>query len=410
MKIGIVINTYIITKKKEENSFDHPTAFWDFDEKNTLVSTLKSIRDANRRQEDEWTLYLFGIAANGVLDFDQRIEEKMLNLIAQVGEFPRSHVITNRQVADFREQTEIEFFESSGYPEIRNLGLLIPSMMGEDLIMQLDDDELIRENHLVRFAELFEENPERGIVTAPYEQNGSTRISGKDPLPTWKKVSSMDADLKELLSAETCSQTLFGLGGNLCIRTTVARQVFYPRHLPRGEDFSLILAARLLNENGDLAGGIEPGASRFLTWFCPEKEVTIIHQPPARERESFLRSFESNSKRFILERQMLMTQKAFTLSDLKGASHYLFAMFGQKDFRRQLLTWIDEIRIERKEGADTQRVNEMEERLLVFLQEVEKEPRWLNYLKDRRAFAAAQTWLAACKKEELFSKIRGWQR
>jgi hypothetical protein len=408
MKIAIVINTYIVTRPGEKNPFDHPTPLWSFEKENTLKATLESLRDANCRAEDEYTLYLFGIAANERIDFDEEIEREIKKVVRNVGGLPRFHVITNRQVMDFRVQTEIEFFESSGYPEIRNLGFMIPSMFHEDLIMQLDDDELIRENHLVRFAELFEKNPGYGIVTAPYEQNGTTRITGEDPLTTWKKVSSMDAELKKLLSADDCSQTLFGLGGNLCIRTSGARQLLYPRRVPRGEDFSLILAGRMLYENGDLDLAIKPGDSRFLTWFCPEREVTIIHQPPEKGREDFLRSFESNIRRFILERQMVMTQKKFTLSDLKDSSEYLYAMFGQEDFRRQILDWIDNIRMEREDVTDTQRLNEMEERLLVFLERVEKEPRWSNYLEERRQFSKAQAWLAQCDQEELLSRIRGW--
>ncbi|BES66612.1 hypothetical protein SANA_30510 [Gottschalkiaceae bacterium SANA] len=408
MKIAIVINTYIVTSPGEKSPFDHPTPLWLFEKENTLKASLESLRDANRRAEDEYTLYLFGIAANERIDFDQEIEQKIKKIVENVGGLPRVHVISNRQVADFRQQTEIEFFESSGYPEIRNLGFLIPFMFHEDVIMQLDDDELIRENHLVRFAELFEKNPEYGIVTAPYEQNGSRRIIGEDPLTTWKKVSSMDADLKKLLSTDDCSQTLFGLGGNLCIRSSVAKEIFYPRKVPRGEDFSLLLAARLLYENGDLRMKIKPGNRLFLTWFCSEKDVTILHQPPISEREDFLRSFENNIRRFILERQMVMTQKKFTLSDLKDSSQYLYAMFGQEDFRRQILDWIDTIRMEREDVTDMKQLNEMEERLLVFLEGVEKEPRWSNYLEERRRFSKGQAWLAQCDQEELLMKIGGW--
>ena len=408
MKIAIVINTYIVTRPGEKNPFDHPTPLWSFEKENTLKATLESLRDANRREEDEYTLYLFGIAANEKIDFDQEIEQEIKKIANNVGGLANVHVITNRQVEDFRVQTEIEFFESSGYPEIRNLGFLIPSIFHEDVIMQLDDDELIRENHLVRFAELFEKNPEYGIVTAPYEQNGSRRISGEDPLTSWKKVSSMDADLEKLLSTNDCSQTLFGLGGNLCIRSSVAKEIFYPRRVPRGEDFSLLLAARLLYENGDLRMKIKLGNHLFLTWFCSEKEVTILHQPPTSKNEDFLRSFESNIRRFILERQMVMTQKKFTLSDLKNSSHYLYAMFGQEDFRRQILDWIASILLERKDVTDMQQLKQMEERLLAFLERVEKEPRWANYLEERQRFSKGQAWLAQCDQEELLSRIEGW--
>ncbi len=409
MKIGIVINTYLVTENGEKNPFDHPTPLWDFEQANTLKATLESIRDANRRLEDELTLYLFGMAANEVTAYDDAIERKIRRLVQTVGGLPKARVITNRQISDLREETGVEFFESSGYPEIRNLGLLIPSMMEEELIMQLDDDELIRPNHLVRFAEIFEAHPEYGIVTAPYEKNGTVRILAEDPLPTWEKYSSMDRDLVRFLSADECQQTLFGFGGNLCLRTSVARDALYPRRVPRGEDFSFLLACRLLHANGDKAGGIAAGASRFLTWFCPEEAVTILHHPPVEAKAAFLRYFENNLNRFILERQMVMSQKLFTLEDLAGHSKYLFAMFGQKDFEVQLRKWIQEIRESRTDIQNPADIDEMERRLLSQLKERSQESRWQQYLQDRRQFATAQAFLSACDKPALFAKIRGWQ-
>lgn len=409
MKIGIVINTYIVTEKGETNPFDHPTPIWAFKEANTLGATLESIRDANRSEKDELTLYLFGIAANEKAGFDEEIESEIHKLVGEIGGLPKTHVITNRQVQDFREITGIDFFESSGYPEIRNLGLLIPSMMGEELIMQLDDDELIRPDHIVRFAEIFKDHPEYGIVTAPYEKNGTVRILAKDPLSTWEKYSAMDRDLERLLSTQDCQQTLFGFGGNLCLRKSVAMEALYPRRVPRGEDFSFLLACRLLHANGDQAAGLAGGASRFLTWFCPEEAVTILHHPPVEAKAAFLRYFENNLKRFILERQMVMSQVGFSLKDLADHSQYLSAMFGQKNFSDQLKAWIDEIRLERDDISDSSQINEMEARLLATLEKVEKETRWQNYLEDRRKFATAQEALSHWNLDDLLPQIRGWK-
>lgn len=409
MKIGIVINTYLITQEREKNPFDHPTPLWDFDEANTLRATLESIRDANRREEDSYTLYLFGIAANEETANDAEIEEKMRVLVNEVGGLPQTIVISNRQIEDLRTVTGIEFFESCGYPEIRNLGLLIPAMMEEEVIMQLDDDELIRPDHLVRFAEIFEAHPEYGIVTAPYEKNGTVRILAKDPLSTWEKYSSMDREMERLLATENCQQTLFGFGGNLCLRRSVAKEALYPRRVPRGEDFSFLLACRLLHANGDQAAGLAGGASQFLTWFCPEEGVTILHHPPVEAKAAFLRYFENNLNRFILERQMVVSQNGFSLEDLAENSHYLSAMFGQEDFEAQLKTWIQEIRDERQDIDDPSEVDQMEERLMTRLDHVSQTQRWQQYLQDRRRFAEAQAWLSTCDKNAVLQKVRGWQ-
>lgn len=408
MKIAIVINTYIVTTPGEKNPFDHPTPLWSFEQENTLKATLESLKEAAKRTRDEVTLYLFGIAANEKTDFDEEIEAKMRTLVSEVGELPLARVITNRQVKDLKKATGIDFFESAGYPEIRNLGLLIPNLFGEELIMQLDDDELVRPEHVVRFAEIFEEHPEYGIVTAPYEKNGTVRIKGKDPLSNWRKYSAMDQDLEALMETRKCSKTLFGFGGNLCLRTSVARDAHYPRRVPRGEDFSFLLANRLLFANGDPEIGFAPGQSKFLTWFCPEEKVTILHRPPVEAKAAFLRYFENNLNRFILERRMITSQTAFTFQELAENSHYLTAMFGQKDFKASLTEWIEAIRGERADISDMTMVDQMEERLLAAMDAVEATPRWNNYLVERRAFQEAQERLSHWDLAELLPKIRGW--
>lgn len=219
----------------------------------------------------------------------------------------------------------------------------------------------------------------------------------------------MDRDLVGFLSSEECQQTLFGFGGNLCLRASVAQDALYPRRVPRGEDFSFLLACRLLHANGDPERELSAGDDRFLTWFCPEQAVTILHHPPVEAKAAFLRYFENNLNRFILERQMVMSQKVFTLDDLAKHSKYLFAMFGQEDFEGQVKDWIQEIRDSRTDIQNPADIDQMEERLMAQLSARRQEPRWQQYLQDRREYAKAQSYLSTCDKAELLSKIRGWQ-
>lgn len=218
----------------------------------------------------------------------------------------------------------------------------------------------------------------------------------------------MDQDLEALMATKKCSKTLFGFGGNLCLRTSVAREAHYPRRVPRGEDFSFLLANRLLFANGDPEIGFAAGQSKFLTWFCPEEKVTILHEPPVEAKAAFLRYFENNLNRFILERQMVMSQEAFTLQDLTKSSHYLTAMFGQKDFKASLTEWIEAIRVERADISNMTMVDQMEVRLLAALDAVEATPRWNNYLVERRAFQEAQERLSHWELAALLPMIRGW--
>lgn len=147
MKLAMVINIYIDTQEGKVNGFDHPTSFKRFKEENTFIHTLRSINNLQLPVGDELSLYIFGIAVNQVLKHDRQIKI-MLNEMMEESRFPY-RIYTNSDIKRLKKATKSKFFAYDGYPEIRTLGLIIPTLLQEDTIIQIDDDELLRPDYLV---------------------------------------------------------------------------------------------------------------------------------------------------------------------------------------------------------------------------------------------------------------------
>ncbi|MBM7560076.1 hypothetical protein [Marinitoga litoralis] len=266
MKFAIVINTYIRIDKSLKDNFDHPTLLEDFEINNTLYKTIDSINSLNI-DNDEVSIYVFSIAAHEDTSKDKIIKTKTEKILKD-SRF-KYYIYTNTDIQEYKKKFNSNFFSSKGYSEIRNLGFLFPIMNNEDIIIQIDDDELLRPNYIIKTKEILNNNPDKYLITAPYEKNGTIRILGKDNLTTWKKNKAMDDDIVRLSKDNSLKECVFGFGGNMIIRKEFAQKMYYPLDIIRGEDFALLLASRLIYENGNKYANINPKNDLFKTYYCP---------------------------------------------------------------------------------------------------------------------------------------------
>lgn len=372
----MVINVYIDTKINKKNKFDHPTDFDNFENENTFVKTIASINKL-RKTEDDLSLYIFAVAAGEDRSHDQEIKKK-INKILRKSSYPY-YLFTNSDVKQLNDYAKSRFFSVSGYPEIRNLGLIIPSLLNEDIIIQIDDDELLRKDYLMTLKRILKDNPDKYLFTAPYEKNGTTEINNKDSLKSWRKFYSMQKDMNRLMKDQSLKETLFGFGGNMIIRNELAENSLYPSGVPRGEDFSYLLANRLIYENGNPEAGIEKKNEIYKAYFSPLKELTIIHEPPAEAKSNFLFYLEKNLKRFIMEWSIFNKQDNLSVSELKNLSYYLAEMFGYDDFKSKLLDIIEEVKV----NYDSKTAENFEKEILSFYDQCSKINRFELYKKDQ---------------------------
>jgi hypothetical protein len=342
MKYAMVINIYFTTKENEKHPFDHPTPLDKYEELNTFEETLKSINEMNEVKDEVLTLYIFAAASGEITEKDKIIRKKVEQSLSKSKY--NWKLYTNSDIEEYKNKYNSNFFSMKGYPEIRNQGFIIPLMNKEDVIIQIDDDELLRPEYFETFVDLIKCNSDKFLITAPYEKNGTVRILGEDPVKSWKKFSAMDLDIVKLSKDNTLKETTFGFGGNMVIRREFAEKMFYPLDVPRGEDFSLLLASRLIYENGNEYAGIKEKDGRYKTYYIPDKKVTIIHKPPVEAKKDILYYIEKNFKRFIMEWNMFKNQDKLKINDLKELSNYLYYMIGYEDIKEYTKIVMNEVK------------------------------------------------------------------
>lgn len=301
-KISIVVNIYIDTNPEAENIFDHPTDLEKFDSDNTFIYTLESINKLNVPSRYIFDLFIFAIAANNDISKDMQIREKIACLVKDC-EYD-VFIITNSDIRDLNIEGH-NFLSTQGYCEIRNLGFIFPYFNNSDFVVQIDDDEILRENYLTKMVEIYENNPDIYVLNGLYEKDGKVLVDETNDYENLKQSNAMNEDISRLSSADKPVEAMFGFGGNMTFKKEFFSQICYPENLPRGEDFALLLAASLIYFNGNDKCEIQPGNDVFRTFFTSNKEMTIIHKPPYSPFKNKQKYLELNFKRFIMQKSML---------------------------------------------------------------------------------------------------------
>ncbi|OQY31694.1 MAG: hypothetical protein B6241_13390 [Spirochaetaceae bacterium 4572_59] len=381
MKFAMVINVYIDVDEGTSNPFDHPTKLNSFENENTLKATVESIKKLIIEEQDNLTVYIIATATQERTDYDEIIRTKIKDCFS---DFPYNLMVyTNADIKKLKEDSTCRFFSVKGYSELRNLGFILPSILKEDIIVQIDDDELLRPLYIEKLKKVLAAHPDKYLFTAPYEKNGTVRILTEDPLKSWKKFSPMDKDMIRFYeNSEDVKESLFGFGGNMALRREFAENILYPPEVPRGEDFSMLLASRLVYENGNDLAGIEKGHEIYRSFFLPYKDMTIIHKPPYEAKKDFLKYFENNMTRFIMEWGIFIKQKGLTLQRMKELSCYIKEMIGHED----ISLYLDIIFQEMHEHYPADKIDPIKERLNKLIQFYRSFDRWEEYKKNQKEY------------------------
>lgn len=400
MNFAIIINVYIDIDIDVPNPFDHPTNLERFMLENTLCDTIDSINEIILDDNDQLNLYIIGTATQENRAYDNRIREEIRNCFIHCKY--NYLILTNSDILSLREESDSEFFSVSGYPELRNIGFLISAIMDEEILIQIDDDELLKPMYIKKLKEVLTDHPDKYIFTAPYEKNGTVRILTEDPLVSWKKFSPMDKDMVRFyVESNELKESLFGFGGNMIIRKAFFEKIFYPTEVPRGEDFSMLLASRLIFENGNPLIGLKKGNPVFRSFFLPYEELTIIHKPPFEAKKDFLKYFENNMKRFIMEWGIFSKQTGLTKKRMEELSFYIKEMIGHDDMRLYLEPVFDELTLSYPQHF----VKEIKDRLLETIIIYEKIDRWEEYKIKQKLYIKTIEQLKTEKFSEMIIRL-----
>ncbi|MFQ5418959.1 MAG: glycosyltransferase family 2 protein [Anaerolineae bacterium] len=192
-----------------------------------------------------------------------------------------------------------------GYAAVRNMQLLVPAVLGAEVIIALDDDEVVTPDYLRRAVKWsgtsFKSQPVTGIAGlyldaagSPYlpETPRSDNIFADKPIYMNQTVKGLAEQHGHLI------ETPMALGGNMVFHQRLFKQVSFDPGITRGEDIDYLINARLAGQT-----------------FYLDQQLTITHLPPRQYEAPSYGKLRQDVFRFVYEKEKLrlgnLAPKAF---------------------------------------------------------------------------------------------------
>jgi len=187
-------------------------------------------------------------------------------------------------------------FSLNSYPGVRNCQLLVPHVLGTEVIVALDDDEIVRPDYLTTTLDFVgQEHQGKPILGlgGPYLDSSGSKLLPEGPATGnifLDKSAIMNAGTRDLeAKPDRLVQTPVALGGNMVFHRDLFTQVSFDPFITRGEDIDYLINAALRG---------------FRFWF--DKQLVITHLPPEASHGSPAWSkLRQDVLRFIYEREKL---------------------------------------------------------------------------------------------------------
>lgn len=201
----------------------------------------------------------------------------------------------------------IPWFDTRGYPQVRNLQLLIPHLLDCELVAALDDDEVVEDPYFLRRAAATivhgASNGDRVYGAASYylDEHGFRMHevepnAAEHPNPFERKIALMNDMLRRIEQEPgDVVPSLFALGGNMTFsRDLLCRAGFDPA-ITRGEDIDFVINARLVG----------------LPYHFDKNRPVRHLPPPGRSYRDFdYAKLQQDVRRFLYEREKLRAADA----------------------------------------------------------------------------------------------------
>lgn len=279
--------------------YDHPTPL---DEEGTLLRTIDSIKVL---KDKDFRLVI--IAVPTTEDIEVQIEEKITDIITSASStigvetllFGPSHL---RRLHDlltsWGRKEYVELLSLAGYSNVRNLCLFLSHILGSDVAVLIDDDEVFEDPEFIDKAKEFinrDIGGKRVNAIAGYylQPDGDYHI--KKPLRPWMKYwgqyDRMNEALDEVVgTGPRLKETPFVFGGNMIIGRNLFTVVPFDPNVPRGEDIDFLINARMF------------GFTFFL-----DNQLAIKHLPPPKTHPTWMQ-LRQDICRFIYDRAKIDNQ------------------------------------------------------------------------------------------------------
>ena len=297
--VTIVIPTYWGWEKDKGRQpgdaiYDHPTPI---DTEGTLARLLESLKIIDY---PDWNILIISVTTNTALE--ARLEAKIAEIIAPFKQHFSINCFSPNSLGLLRERLSHHGFNSklvdlNNYSTVRNCQLIVPHIMGSDVIVALDDDEIIKDkNYLHKATEFIGEKHNDTFITGVcgfyLDEHGSNRLP-ESPSDTdnkfIRKASIMNAATDALeRTPGRLVITPFLFGGNMVFSRQIFEEVSFDPYNTRGEDIDYLINARL-----------------YGYYFFIDKQLTITHLPPPGDKTTAYSKLYQDVIRFIYEREKL---------------------------------------------------------------------------------------------------------
>ncbi len=295
--VSVIIPTYwtwpqSASHRPETASYDHPTPL---DGESTLPRLLDDL--CEQRMQDFRVLILTGVSHPGL---GQDAADHMRTLLQPYEDRLDLYVCDAPTWARLKAVLDSASLSTDGlhlgsYSGIRNLQLLVPHIVGAEVIIALDDDESIKPNYLDQaLTDIGNEVHGQRVLglAGPYLHPDGSVLLPERPA-TGNPVRDKGLYINKAMRLLTRAQgeivpSPMALGGNMVFHRDLFTRVPFDPGITRGEDIDYLINARL--------DGIS-------WWFDPN--LTILHLPPHHYDTPPYQRMREDVFRFIYEREKL---------------------------------------------------------------------------------------------------------
>jgi len=285
-------------RRETDSVYDHPTPL---DEEGTLGRALKSISILKNK---DFNLVILGIST--ARDIQEAVESRISSIMkdsspgAETLFFSYSHLTkTHQQLTQHNKEQFIPLLQLDGYSNIRNLCLFSAHLLGSEVAVLIDDDEIFEDPLFMEKALEFIGKKHQGnnvLAVAGYYVNPDNDFLINKEIPSWmtrwNKIDCMNRAFKKVIGqGPRLKETPFVFGGNAVIHRDLFLKVPFDPSITRGEDIDFLINARMF------------GFKFFL-----DNQLSIKHDAPPKSHPEW-RKVREDIFRFVFEKRKLEAQE-----------------------------------------------------------------------------------------------------
>jgi len=351
-KTTMVIPSYWGRRKEEGHRktdavYDHPTPL---DEEGTLGRILESLSILRNK---DFSLVVIGVPV--APDIERDAEARISSILKETKpevetlffSYPHLEKL-HRYLIDHGKEDFLPLLQLKGYPSIRNLCIFLPHLLGSEVAVLIDDDEIFEDEQFMDKALEFigqEHNGQKVLALAGYYLNPDNDFFlHKEVLPWmtyWNKIDCMNRAFEKIINkGPRLKETPFVFGGNAVLHRDLFMKVPFDPQVSRGEDIDFLINAKIF------------GFSFFL-----DNELSIKHDAPPKTHPKW-KQVREDIYRFVYERCKLLGQKPapnvvqVTAEELDPyPGEFLKGDLEQRIFRSNQMLAMDYLSQGDKEGA-----------------------------------------------------------